>query len=63
VPTFATVRVLDSIKTAGNLSHTVIVYPDANHGLRTVTTGEPAPLWADALAWLRDKGVLHSGVR
>ena len=59
VPTFATVRVLDSIRTAGNLSHTVIVYADANHGLRNVTTGEPAPMWVDALSWLQKIGVMH----
>jgi dienelactone hydrolase len=59
VPTFASVHVLDSIRAAGNLSHTVIVYADADHALRIVTTGGPAPLWADALRWLQDNGVVR----
>ena len=63
VPTFASVRALDAIRAAGNPSHTVIVYPDANHGLRLVTTGEAAPVWADTFSWLRDQGVLHSAGR
>ena len=63
VPTFATVRVLDSIRAAGNSSHTVIVYADTDHGLRNVKTGEAAPLWADAFSWLQDKGVIRLGNR
>jgi dienelactone hydrolase len=62
VPTFATVRVLDSIRAAGNLSHTVIVYADADHGLRNVTTGESPPLWADVFSWLQEKNVIHSAI-
>jgi hypothetical protein len=54
---------LDSIRAAGNLSHTVIVYPDADHGLRNPTTGESAPLWADIFSWLRDNGIVHSAVK
>lgn len=45
VPTFASVRVLDSIRATGRNRHTVIRYPNADHALRDVTTGEPAPLW------------------
>ena len=59
VPTFATVRVLDAIRADGNLSHTVIVYQDADHGLRNVTTGEPVSLWSDAFSWLEANGLLH----
>jgi dienelactone hydrolase len=59
VPTFASIRVLDSVRAGGNLSHTVIVYAGANHGLHDVTTGEPAPLWTDTFSWLRENGILH----
>jgi dienelactone hydrolase len=60
VPTFATVRAIEGLRKAGNDSHTVIVYPDANHGLRNVTSGRPAPLWTDTLAWLRRIGVIET---
>ena len=58
VPTFATVRVLESIRAAGNSSHTVIVYPEVDHALRHARTREPAPVWRDLVAWLETQGVL-----
>ena len=58
VPTFASARVLDEIRATGNDSHTVFVYASANHGLRDVDTGTPAPIWDDMMRWLRDRGVL-----
>ena len=58
VPTFATVRAIDALRGAGNTSHTVIVYPDTDHGLRNVASGESAPLWTDMRAWLQRIGVL-----
>lgn len=57
VPTFETVRVLTSIRAAGNGSHTVVVYPGVDHALRDVRTREPAPVWRDLLAWLEREGV------
>jgi dienelactone hydrolase len=56
-PTFATVRVLDSIRAAGNDQHTVIRYPNANHALRDTATGESVPLWDDMMNWLARIGV------
>ena len=58
VPTFASARVLDSIRASGNVSHTVIVYPAADHGLRDVETGKPVPLFDDMMRWLGARGVL-----
>jgi alpha-beta hydrolase superfamily lysophospholipase len=63
VPTFASVRVLETIRQAGNNSHTVIVYPETDHGLRNVGTRRSAPIWEDMRAWLEDGGVLESGSR
>ena len=60
VPTFASVRVLDAMRAAGDEHHDVIVYPAADHGLRNVETGGPAPLWVDMRSWLTRKGVLES---
>ena len=51
-PTFATVRTLDSLRAVGADRHDVIVYPDANHALRDVVTGAPAPVWRDMMTWL-----------
>ena len=59
VPTFATVRAIDALRGAGDKSHTVIVYPDADHGLRSVVSGKSAPLWTDTLAWLQRIGVIE----
>ena len=56
VPTFATVRVLDAIRAAGNSAHTVIVYPETDHALRNVRTGKPAPVWHDVVGWLEPRG-------
>lgn len=60
VPTFATVRALEAIRAEGNDSHTVIVYPGADHGLRHATTGEAMPIWSDLKAWLQQIGVIDS---
>lgn len=57
VPTFASVRVLEAIRASGNRSHTVIVYEDANHGLRK-PDGESAPIWTDLRRWLVQIGVI-----
>jgi pimeloyl-ACP methyl ester carboxylesterase len=62
VPTFASVRVLDSIRAAGNESHRVVRYPDVDHGMRHVRTGDSAPLWTDIAAWLKEIGVVTSSV-
>ena len=61
VPTFASVRVLESIRDAGNNSHTVVVYPEADHGLRNVRTRRSAPIWHDMRAWLEGEGILCNG--
>jgi dipeptidyl aminopeptidase/acylaminoacyl peptidase len=58
VPTFASTRVLDAIRTAGNDNHTVFVYSGADHGLRDVDTEKPAPIFDDMMRWLRERGVL-----
>jgi dipeptidyl aminopeptidase/acylaminoacyl peptidase len=58
-PTFATVRVLEAIQAAGNDRHTVVRYPNANHALRDVATGESVPLWDDMMTWLRQIRVLE----
>lgn len=58
VPTFASVKTLDTIRAAGNDSHTVIQYADADHSLRDVETGRSAPLWDDMIRWLTARGIL-----
>jgi dienelactone hydrolase len=58
VPAFASARVLESLRAAGNDRHSVIRYPDANHALRDVLTDEPVPVWDDMMTWLREIGVL-----
>ena len=58
VPTFASVRVLDSLRAKGNDAHTVVRYPNADHGLRDLATGDPVPLWNDMMAWLRERRIL-----
>jgi alpha-beta hydrolase superfamily lysophospholipase len=60
VPTFASVRVVDAIRAAGNESHRVVLYPDVGHDLRNTRTGRSAPLWADIRDWLRENGILDS---
>jgi dienelactone hydrolase len=57
-PTFASVRVLDTIRATGNDRHTVIRYPNANHALRDVATGEAVPVWNHMMTWLRQIHVL-----
>jgi dienelactone hydrolase len=58
VPTFATVRVLDSLRASGNRGHTIVRYPNADHALRDVSTGEPVPLWDDMMTWLDEMRIL-----
>ena len=58
VPTFASTRVLDAIRRAGNDNHTAFVYAGADHGLRDRTTEKPAPVFDDMMRWLGDRGVL-----
>jgi dipeptidyl aminopeptidase/acylaminoacyl peptidase len=58
-PTFATVRVLDSLRAAGSERHTVIRYPNADHGLRDVTSGKSLPLWDDMMTWLRQVEIIR----
>ena len=60
VPTFATVRVLESIREAGNEAHTVVVYPELDHALRDVRTRKSAPLWRDIRSWLERERVLDA---
>jgi dipeptidyl aminopeptidase/acylaminoacyl peptidase len=57
-PTFASVRVLDAIRASGNERHAVIRYPNANHSLRDIASGEPVPIWDDMMTWLRQLHVL-----
>jgi pimeloyl-ACP methyl ester carboxylesterase len=58
VPTFATVRVLDSLRASGNDRHSVIRYATANHALRDVATGKPAPVWDDIRTWLGELDIV-----
>jgi alpha-beta hydrolase superfamily lysophospholipase len=58
VPVFASARVLESIQAAGSDRHTVIRYPNANHALRDVTTGEAVSVWDDTMNWLRQSRIL-----
>ena len=58
VPTFASARTLDSLRAIGNDSHTVIMYPTADHGLRDVETGAPVPLFDDMMRWMGERGLL-----
>ena len=57
-PTFASVRVLDAIRATGNDRHTVIRYPNADHALRDVATGNALPVWNDMMTWLRQIHIL-----
>ena len=57
-PTFASVRVLDTIRATGNDRHTVIRYPNANHALRDVATGDAVPMWDHMMTWLRQTHIL-----
>jgi dienelactone hydrolase len=57
-PTFASVRVLDTIRATGNDGHTIIRYPNANHALRDVATGEPVSVWNDMMTWLGQMHIL-----
>jgi uncharacterized protein len=57
-PTFASVRVLDSIRATGNDRHTVIRYPNADHALRDVASGEAVPIWDHMMTWLRQIRIL-----
>jgi hypothetical protein len=50
--------VLDAIRASGNERHAVIRYPNANHSLRDIASGEPVPIWDDMMTWLRQLHVL-----
>ena len=53
VPTFATVRVLDDLITAGHSGHKVVRFPNAGHDLRDVDGGGPVPVWESVAVWYR----------
>ena len=63
VPTFASARALDAIRASGNDSHTVVMYASADHSLRDVSTGQPAPIWDDMIRWLRERGIVDASGR
>ncbi len=53
VPTFATVRVLDTLMKAGHQEHTVVRFPNAGHDLRDAESGAPVTLWNSVATWYR----------
>lgn len=57
-PTFASIRALDTIRATGHDGHSVIRYPNADHALRDIATGEAMPLWDDMMTWLRQIHIL-----
>ena len=57
VPTFASVRVIETVRANGNDRHTVIRYANANHQLRDAGTSAPAPIWDDLMSWLKQTEV------
>ena len=57
VPTFASARILDSLRASGNDRHTVVRYPNADHALRDVASGEPVPVWEQVTSWLEPLGI------
>lgn len=63
VPTFASVRVLDSIRASGSDLHTVVRDPNANHALRDVASGRAAPVWDQMMSWQQSIGVLVTNRR
>ena len=42
----------------GNDRHTVIRYPNADHALRDVASGNALPVWNDMMTWLRQIHIL-----
>jgi len=59
VPTFATVRRLDSLAAEGHRQHTVVVFAGANHGL-VDTTGRSVPFWQSMMRWLHDRQIVSA---
>jgi pimeloyl-ACP methyl ester carboxylesterase len=57
VPVFATVDVLDALPPDAAAWHTVIRFPEADHSLRDVSTGEPAPVWSAVSSWMEKIGL------
>lgn len=57
VPTSASVRVLDSLRTAGNDRHTIVRYPNADHALRDVVSGRAIPIWDHVMPWIQRLGL------
>lgn len=57
VPTFASVRVLGAIRAAGNDRHTIVRFPNADHALRDVATGDAVPVWEPVKSWLEQLGI------
>lgn len=59
VPTFASARILDSLRALGNDRHTVVRYPNADHALRDIATGDPVPVWEQVASWLEPLGTFR----
>ena len=57
VPTFASVKALRALPPDTAALHTVVQFPEADHSLRDVKTGEPVAVWPAALTWLERIGV------
>lgn len=57
VPTFASARILDSLRASGNDRHMVVRYPNADHALRDIATGDPVPIWEQVMSWLEPLGI------
>jgi pimeloyl-ACP methyl ester carboxylesterase len=57
VPVFATANALKALPPEAASLHTVIRFPDADHSLRDVNTGEPAPIWTSMSSWMETIGI------
>lgn len=55
VPTFATLAILESLRSAGHLEHAIVTFPNAGHDLRDADTREPCPVWEHVMTWWRDR--------
>jgi len=51
VPTFATLAVLEGLRSTGHTEHTVITFPNAGHDLRNADTREPCAVWQHVAGW------------
>lgn len=58
VPSFASIRVLESLRSAGVDRHAVIRFPNANHALRDSDSGEAEPVFDAMMNWLGQIGAL-----